>query len=190
VPVEQEAAAAAGPAEHGGELGPAGEVEAGRQESVAPARRLRFPQVRLRAGALEARGEQPLELLLVSRLVAGQPRGRVEIFSNLIDNAIRHSSGPINVWIRVSTVFESGREYHRIDIEDNGPGIPDQVKEQIFTRAWRGRTKAVGKGLGLFLVRRLVEDFDGRVWVEDRIIGDPTKGSRFVVLLPTAECAT
>jgi PAS domain S-box-containing protein len=114
----------------------------------------------------------------------------VEIFSNLIDNAIRHSSGPINVWIRVSTVFESGREYHRIDIEDNGPGIPDQVKEQIFTRAWRGRTKAVGKGLGLFLVRRLVEDFDGRVWVEDRIIGDPTKGSRFVVLLPTAECAT
>jgi signal transduction histidine kinase len=43
---------------------------------------------------------------------------------------------------------------------------------------------ASGKGLGLFLVKSLVESYLGRVWVEDRVPGDHTKGTRCVVLLP------
>jgi signal transduction histidine kinase len=42
-------------------------------------------------------------------------------------------------------------------------------------------------GLGLYLVNSLVESYDGRVWVEDRIAGERTKGARFVVLLPAVE---
>jgi PAS domain S-box-containing protein len=112
-----------------------------------------------------------------------------EVFYNLVDNAIRHSDGPLTVWISVSTILETGREYHRIDIMDDGPGIPERVKENVFARAGRGRSKGVGKGLGLFLVRRLVEDLEGRVWAEDRVSGDPEKGAKFVVLLPALECA-
>jgi signal transduction histidine kinase len=41
-----------------------------------------------------------------------------------------------------------------------------------------------GKGLGLYLVRTLVHDFQGMIWVEDGVPGDPTKGARFVVMLP------
>jgi signal transduction histidine kinase len=111
-----------------------------------------------------------------------------EVFSNLMDNAIKHSDGPLTVWISVSTLCETGREYHRIDVVDDGPGIPDRVKDNVFSRAWRGRSKGVGKGLGLFLVRRLVEDLEGRVWVEDRVAGDPQKGAKFVVLLPAVGC--
>jgi signal transduction histidine kinase len=60
------------------------------------------------------------------------------------------------------------------------------LKGKVFDRLMRGRTGARGHGLGLYLVRTLVAGFRGRVWVEDRIEGDYTKGCRFVVLLPAA----
>jgi PAS domain S-box-containing protein len=128
---------------------------------------------------LTSRGEH---CILASPLVE-------EVFSNLVDNAIRHSDGPLTIWISVSTIFETGREYHRVDVVDDGPGIPERVKDNLFTRAGRGRSKGIGIGLGLFLVRRLVEDLEGRVWVEDRVSGDPEKGAKFVVLLPAVECS-
>jgi hypothetical protein len=55
---------------------------------------------------------------------------------------------------------------------------------QLFQR---GITKVSGKGLGLYLTKSLVEAFGGRIWVEDRILGDHTKGSRFVIVLSTIE---
>ncbi len=72
-------------------------------------------------------------------------------------------------------------------VEDNGPGIPDDFKGQIFHRILRGTTNAKGMGLGLYLVKSLVESYGGHVWVEDRITGDYTKGVRFVVMLPAVE---
>jgi signal transduction histidine kinase len=44
-----------------------------------------------------------------------------------------------------------------------------------------------GSGPGLYLVKSLVEGYGGRVWVEDRVHGDHTKGARFVVMLPAAD---
>ncbi len=61
------------------------------------------------------------------------------------------------------------------------------MKDKIFNRLQRGETSARGMGLGLYLVRSLVESYHGKVWVEDRIQGDHTKGSRFVVTLPAIE---
>ncbi len=107
-----------------------------------------------------------------------------EVFSNIIGNAIKHSTGPVTIDIMLYKVFEGSKPYYRIDISDNGPGIPDELKKKLFTRLQRGTTKATGRGLGLYLVRTLVDDFNGRVWVEDRVPGDYTKGSRFVVMLP------
>jgi len=112
-----------------------------------------------------------------------------ELFSNLLDNSIKHSEGPLTVWINVRSIYETGREYHRVEIDDDGPGIQDRMKENVFSRTWRGRTKGVGKGLGLFLVRRLAESLEGQVWVEDRVSGRADMGARFVVLLPAADCA-
>jgi signal transduction histidine kinase len=109
-----------------------------------------------------------------------------DVFTNLIANSIKHSKGPVTIDIVLSKVFYEGREYYLVSVEDDGPGIPDDVKKRIFIRLQRGRTTATGSGLGLFLVRRLVEDYHGRVWVEDRVPGDHTKGARFVVLLPVA----
>jgi signal transduction histidine kinase len=88
--------------------------------------------------------------------------------------------------IDLSKVSDGGKDFFRVTIEDHGPGIPDVVKSKLFSRLERGKTKASGRGLGLYLVRTLVEEFAGKVWVEDRVSGDYRKGARFTVLLPAS----
>lgn len=107
-----------------------------------------------------------------------------DVFTNLLSNSIKHSAGPVEISIVLNKVFEAGREHYKVWVEDDGPGIPDELKSKLFQRKMRGRTKTTGSGLGLYLVKKLVEDLNGRVWVEDRVPGDPSKGARFVVLLP------
>ncbi len=102
-----------------------------------------------------------------------------DVFSNIVGNAIKHSTGPVRIEIRVSRIEDGGRLYHEIAIEDNGPGIPDERKASVFSRA--------GGGFGLYIVKSLVEGFDGRVRVENRVAGDHSKGCRFVVALPAVE---
>jgi signal transduction histidine kinase len=112
-----------------------------------------------------------------------------EIFINLVENSIKHSppDKPLVIDIVQSEVCEDRKEYHRISVEDNGPGVPDEVKEKLFARFYRGTTKTRGKGLGLYLIKTLVEDFNGKVWVEDRVPGDHSKGTKFVIMIPVTE---
>jgi signal transduction histidine kinase/putative methionine-R-sulfoxide reductase with GAF domain len=110
-----------------------------------------------------------------------------EVFNNLVGNAVKHSDPekPLDITVSVGTELYEGR-YVQVSVEDTGPGIPGELKPRLFTRFKRGTTKAHGKGLGLYLVKTLVEGFRGKVWAEDRVPGDPAKGARFVVLLPAA----
>ena len=111
-----------------------------------------------------------------------------DVFSNIIGNAIKHSEGPLTVDIGLERIEQSdGRKCCRVTVDDNGPGIPDEVKGKLFARFQRGTTKASGKGLGLYLVRTLVESYHGCVRVEDRVPGDYSKGARFVIELPSCE---
>ncbi len=110
-----------------------------------------------------------------------------EVFSNIIGNSIKHSTGRVAISVGLSEVAEGGQNYYRVDIADDGPGIPDAMKPGVFERFARGPTNASGNGLGLYLVRALVDGFRGRVWVEDRVPGDFGKGSKFVVMLPAVK---
>jgi PAS domain S-box-containing protein len=110
-----------------------------------------------------------------------------DVFSNIIGNSIKHSSGSLEVNIHFNRITSDDTNYCMIVIEDNGPGIPDSLKRKLFNRFQMGSPKESGRGLGLYLVKTLVEDFHGKTWVEDRIKGDHTKGSKFVVMLPTVE---
>ncbi|WP_424356726.1 PAS domain S-box protein [Methanocella sp. MCL-LM] len=110
-----------------------------------------------------------------------------DIVSNLVDNAVKHAQDPVQISIAVDKVEQKGIAYYRVSVEDNGRGIPDEKKDLIFLRFKRGQTAVKGTGLGLYIVRTLVESFDGKVEVEDRIPGDHTLGARFNVYLPVAE---
>ena len=107
-----------------------------------------------------------------------------DVFANLVGNAIKHTGDHADITIDLDFVEDNGHRYCRVMVEDNGPGIRDDFKDKIFKRILKGDSKTKGIGLGLYLVKSLVESYDGRVWVEDRVTGDYTKGARFVVLLP------
>ncbi len=111
-----------------------------------------------------------------------------DVFSNLVGNAVKHTPGDhVAINMRLNSLYVGDKKYYKVAIEDHGPGIPDELKPRIFDRFERGNTKARGKGLGLYLVKTLVDDFHGKAWVEDRVPGDLSKGSRFIVMLPAIE---
>jgi signal transduction histidine kinase len=108
-----------------------------------------------------------------------------DVFSNIVENSIKHSSGPVAINIRVTTRKCDTGAYHLVSIEDNGPGITDVRKKIVFMSFAQNRDRPTRRGFGLHMVKTLVEIFHGRVWIEDRIAGDHTKGTRFVVMLPS-----
>jgi len=107
-----------------------------------------------------------------------------DVFANLISNAIKHTGDDADIVIDMDVIKHDGRRCCRVMIEDNGQGISDDLKGKVFNRMLRGTTDAKGIGLGLYLVKSLVESYHGTVRVEDRILSDHKKGARFVVLLP------
>jgi PAS domain S-box-containing protein len=112
-----------------------------------------------------------------------------DVFDNLVSNAIRHSTGPVTIDITVDRAILEGHWYYRITVADAGPGISDDLKKKIFmTIKEIGAGEKTGRrGFGLYLVRTLIDYYHGKVWVEDRVPGDHTKGARFVVMLPVIE---
>ena len=112
-----------------------------------------------------------------------------DVFTNIISNAIKHARTDrhLTIGVAVKSVVENGRQFCQVAVEDNGPGIPDEVKDRLFRRFSRGTTKAKGSGLGLYLVKTLVEHYGGDIRVEDRVPGDYTKGAKFIVTIPSVE---
>ncbi len=99
-----------------------------------------------------------------------------EVFTNLIRNAVRLGGPGTSITIRVE---DYGDESVLISIEDTGPGIPDPLKGSIFHRFERGWIEGCGDGLGLFIVRTLIERYGGTLRVEDRVEGRPDLGAAF-----------
>ncbi|WP_417448586.1 PAS domain-containing protein [Halorubrum ejinorense] len=101
------------------------------------------------------------------------------VFRNLLTNAVVHNDKEV-AEIAVSTAVSDGSV--RVSIADNGPGIPDDHKEQIFQEGEKG-LESGGTGIGLYLVETLVDKYGGDVRVGDN---DP-RGSVFTLELPLAE---
>ncbi len=74
----------------------------------------------------------------------------------------------------------------RVELKDYGEGIPEDIKMKIFERLFRARSKkkAQGTGLGLYIVKTIIETFNGKIWVEDRVKNDHTQGAKFIIELP------
>ncbi|MEY2478908.1 MAG: two-component system, OmpR family, sensor histidine kinase MtrB [Actinomycetota bacterium] len=114
-------------------------------------------------------------------LIRADKRRLERVVTNLLSNADAHGGGAVRVGVRrVGTAV-------RLEVDDNGPGVPDEDRLRVFERFARGAAAGRrsgsggdGVGLGLSLVDEHVRLHHGRVWVEDR----PGGGARFVVELP------
>jgi signal transduction histidine kinase len=102
---------------------------------------------------------------------------------NLVVNAIVHGIRPVNVEVRVT----AGRDWHRIAVEDDGPGIPRSLQVKVFDLFVSGKkaSRTTGAGVGLHLVKRNVENLGGRIELES----ETGVGSTFTMVLPAAEAA-
>ncbi|MDV2480482.1 PAS domain S-box protein [Methanoculleus sp. Wushi-C6] len=99
-----------------------------------------------------------------------------EVFSNLIRNAVKFGGPDVGIAIRVE---DYDGESVQVSVEDTGPGVPDEVKGSLFTRFERGWAEGCGDGLGLFIVRTLIERYGGTILVDDRVEGRPDLGAAF-----------
>jgi signal transduction histidine kinase len=110
-----------------------------------------------------------------------------EIFFNLLENAVQYDPHEqIRVEVGVGEFFVDYRRYWCVSIADNGIGIPDSKKNLVFGRLGGGSQGPPALGIGLSMVRVIVEAYHGMVWVEDRVKGEHSKGSVFRVALPMA----
>lgn len=103
------------------------------------------------------------------------------MIANLVSNTLRHTRPGTTVWVSVA-IDDTQREEQkvRVVVEDDGPGVPDAMKEAIFEPFVRGTDDRPGSGIGLFLVRRFAEFHGGTVVCTDRDGG----GASFCVTLP------
>jgi two-component system sensor histidine kinase ChvG len=124
-------------------------------------------------------------------LVNGRDGPLGQVFRNLIDNA--RSFSPPDGTVRVSLFREEqdGTARVHVRVEDDGPGVPPDNLETIFERFYtsrpRGAAFGTNSGLGLSIVRQIVEAHGGRVWAENRTGPDGgVAGARLEVALPAA----
>ncbi|MFW9879554.1 MAG: sensor histidine kinase, partial [Candidatus Thorarchaeota archaeon] len=107
------------------------------------------------------------------------------VFENLLFNSIIHNNNKmVEISILISRVQENGIIFLKVEIIDNGIGIPDSQKQYIFNRDFNGDKNCSGLGLGLLLVKNILLHYKAKFWVENKIPGDYTKGSNFILLFP------
>lgn len=119
-------------------------------------------------------GEQPVEL-------TGDSDRLTQVIINLLSNATRfcpEDSGRVTIRLRRDD------EHARIEVQDNGPGIPPEQIERIFERFHQVSDQQAGKpegtGLGLTISQRIVEHHGGSIWAES----GPGQGATFILELP------
>lgn len=97
---------------------------------------------------------------------------------NLLDNALKHTTE--DIWLQ----YQVGPKKLRIEVKDQGIGIPDADKKKLFQKFQRleeeNTRKTTGTGLGLYLCKQIIDILRGRIWIKD----NHPNGSIFVVEIP------
>ncbi len=95
----------------------------------------------------------------------GEKNDFMEVMGNLLDNACKYCLEFVEVSAR------QGEDQLHIIVEDDGPGIPQGKRDQVFDRGQRADTLRPGQGVGLSVARDIVEQYDGRIETSDSLLG-------------------
>ncbi|EFC91081.1 histidine kinase [Dethiosulfovibrio peptidovorans DSM 11002] len=110
--------------------------------------------------------------------VRGNRYGLKTMISSLIDNSLKYSPRESSVTVKVRGEGQT----LILEIEDEGPGIPNQERERVFRRFYRYHgERAMGSGLGLAIAKNVTDYHGGRISIED---GEGRRGTKMVVTLP------
>ncbi|WP_043263587.1 PAS domain-containing sensor histidine kinase [Streptomyces sp. CT34] len=107
-----------------------------------------------------------------------------QVLGNLLENAVRHGEGTVTIEVGPvsdETSDATSMEGTSVTVSDEGPGIPEESMSRVFTRFWRG-SKRGGTGLGLYIVKGIVEAHGGTITVGRA----PAGGAEFRFSLPVA----
>jgi signal transduction histidine kinase len=105
-----------------------------------------------------------------------------EVFYNIYHNAVNYQSAE-NAVVETDIRPSDNGKYVFVEISDHGPGIPDTMKSRLFNRPKEAK-KGEHSGMGLSLVKALLDRYDGEVKVYDRVPGDQSKGTTFTIIIP------
>jgi K+-sensing histidine kinase KdpD len=108
-----------------------------------------------------------------------------QVLSNLLENAARYTPPGTAVLVRAVAVPAADGEVVEVAVVDHGPGVAEGERERIFDEFYRPRAEGrgpVGTGMGLAIVKGIVEAHGGRIWVEET----PGGGATFALRLPVA----
>jgi len=106
----------------------------------------------------------------------------IQVFQNLLSNAVKHID-KAQGQIRIGCVEEDG--FWKFSVADNGPGIEEKYFEKIFQifQTLSPRDDSESTGVGLTIIKKIVELYDGKIWVESTV----GEGSTFFFTLPKQE---
>jgi two-component system sensor histidine kinase FlrB len=127
----------------------------------------------------QCNGEMKINIYALSACVRGNREALLGVLLNLATNAIQACGEDIKLCLEVR---HNKNHDVIIMLQDNGPGIPDEIQEQLFTPFFT--TRSGGTGLGLAVARAIVNAHHGDIHVDSKV----GKGSSFMVCLPTVDC--
>ncbi len=108
----------------------------------------------------------------------------LDAFENILHNAVKYNYNPaVEVLIKISKFEKANENYIKLEFIDNGIGFPDKKKQLFFQHQLEIKIRN-GMGLGLSLVDIIIKSYNGFLWVEDKVKGDYSKGSNFIILIP------
>jgi len=112
----------------------------------------------------------------------------IDVFENLILNAIKHNINPVKkIDIIIKREEKDSKKIIKIEFKDNGIGIEDSWKSRVFLRGFGADSIRKGMGMGLYLAKKIIDQYGGQIWVEDNIRGDHYKGSNFIIEIQEAD---
>lgn len=115
----------------------------------------------------------------------------LDVFENILMNSIVYNKNEIvHIQVSISEVSEFNRQFMKLEFSDNGIGIDDAKKKEILQERHKKSENSKGMGLGLSLAAKLINLCEGRMWIEDRVKGNSSKGSKFLILIPKAKPLT
>ena len=143
---------------------------------------------RIESGRMEVRRQlvdvpERARKIIAGRVASGEPEDRFrldaaddlpetwldadkidQILGNLVENAVRHGAGIVTVVVRRAQVSGDQQEAITVYVRDQGEGIPPEMALRVFRQFWRGKRRG-GTGLGLYIVKGLIEAMNGEIAV-------------------------